>query len=148
MLTNIILAFLFGWLVLVTFIVLKLRTHYRNLIKRSGVHSLDTLLDILLNEAEKGKNKQQLLEKKLTELQLASHHAYRKIGMVQFYALGKTEGEKSFVIALLNELNTGLVLNFVYISEGVRVYAKKIKEGKGDGYELSAEEREAIRTAA
>jgi len=148
MLINIVLAFFFGWLALMTFIVMKLRNHYRRLTKRSGVHSLDTLLDILLNEAEKGKNHQQMLEKKIAELQLASHHAYRKIGMVQFYALGKTEGEKSFVIALLNELNTGLVLNFMYISEGVHVYAKKIKDGKGEGYELSTEEKQAIHTAA
>lgn len=148
MLTNIVLAFLFGWLALLTFIVVKLRNHYRKLTKRSGVHSIDTLLDIILNEAEKGKNKQMMLEKKITELQLASHHTYRKIGMIQFHALGKTEGEKSFVVALLNELNTGLVLNFMYITEGVRVYAKKVKEGKGEGYELSAEEQEAIRSAS
>lgn len=72
---------------------------------------------------------------------------YRKIGIVQFHALGKTEGEKSFVIALLNNLRTGIVLDFMYIPDGVRVYVKKIKEGKGETLELTEEELEAIKKA-
>ncbi|MFH0773474.1 MAG: DUF4446 family protein [bacterium] len=147
MVVNITLAFMFGWLALVTFIVVKLRSHYRRLTKRSGVHSIDGILDMLLREAEKGENRQESLEKKLQELQIASTHMYRKIGIVQFYALGKTEGEKSFVIALLNELRNGIVLDFMYIPDGIRVYAKKIKEGKGETLELTQEELEAIKKA-
>jgi len=102
---------------------------------------------MLVNEAEKGENKQEHLEKKLQELQVASTHMYRKIGIVQFYALGKTEGEKSFVIALLNDLHNGIVLDFMYIPDGIRVYAKKIKEGKGETLELTQEELDAIKKA-
>ena len=72
---------------------------------------------------------------------------YRKIGIVYFHAFGKTEGEKSFVIALLNNLHSGVVINFMYIPDGVRVYTKKIKEGKGETLELTQEELEAIAKA-
>jgi len=147
MIINIVLAFMFGWLVLVTFIVIKLRNHYRRLTKRSGTHSIDGILDILLREAEKSENRQEHLEKKIQELQIASAYKYRKIGIVPFYALGKTEGEKSFVVALLNDLQSGIVLNFMYIPDGVRVYAKKIKDGKGETLELTQEELEAIKKA-
>jgi len=147
MIVNIVLAFMFGWLVMVTFIVIKLQTHYRKLTKRSGVHSIDAVLDMLIREGEKSENRAEHLEKKLQELQIASVHMYRKIGIVQFHALGKTEGEKSFVIALLNELRTGIVLNFMYIPDGIRVYVKKIKEGKGETLELTQEESEAIKKA-
>jgi len=147
MIVNIVMAFVFGWLALITFIVIKLRTHYRRLIKRSGVHSIDGILDMLIREAEKSENRQEHLEKKIQELQIASTHMYRKIGIVQFHALGKTEGEKSFVIALLNDLRSGIVLDFMYIPDGVRVYAKKIKEGKGETLELTQEEMEAIKKA-
>ncbi len=138
---------MFGWLALVTFIVLKLRNHYRRLTKRSGVHSIDSILDMLIRETEKGENRQEHLEKKLQELQIASAHMYRKIGIVQFHALGKTEGEKSFVIALLNNLHSGIVIDFMYIPDGIRVYTKKIKEGKGETLELTKEEMEAINKA-
>ena len=147
MIVNIVLALVFGWLVLITFIVLKLRNHYRRLTKRSGAHSIDALLDTLIRDMEKSESKQLHLEKKIQELQIASAHMYRKIGIVQFHALGKTEGEKSFVIALLNNLHNGIVLDFIYIPDGVRVYTKKIKEGKGETLELTQEEMEAIKKA-
>lgn len=147
MVTNITLAFFFGWLALITFIVLKLRNHYQRLTKRTGIYSIDGILDSLLRETEKSENRQDHLEKKIQELQIASVHMYRKIGIVQFHALGKTEGEKSFVIALLNNLNSGIVLDFMYIPDGVRVYSKRIKEGKGESLELTQEELEAIKKA-
>lgn len=147
MVVNIALAFFFGWLALLTFVVLKLRSHYRRLTKRTGIHSIDGILDSLLREAEKSENKTDHLEKRLNELQIASTHMYRKIGIVYFHALGKTEGEKSFVIALLNNLHSGVVINFMYIPDGVRVYTKKIKEGKGESLELTQEEIEAIKKA-
>jgi len=147
MVLNIALAFMFGWLVLVTFIVIKLQNHYRRLIKRSGAHSIDGILDALLKEVEKGEIKAEHLEKKIQELQIASAHMYRKIGIVQFHALGKTEGEKSFVIALLNDIHSGVILDFVYIPDGIRVYSKIIKEGKGETLELTSEEKEAIKKA-
>jgi hypothetical protein len=147
MIVNIVLAFFFGWLMLVTFIVIKLQNHYRRLTKRSGVHSIDGVLDMLIREAEKTENRQEHVEKRLQELLIASTHMYRKIGIVQFHALGKTEGEKSFVIALLNELHSGIVIDFMYIPDGVRVYTKRIKEGKGETLELTQEELEAIKKA-
>jgi len=65
MVVNITLAFFFGWLALITFVVLKLRSHYRNLTKRAGTHSIDGILDSLLKEAEKSENKAGQLEKKI-----------------------------------------------------------------------------------
>lgn len=144
MVVNMTLAFFFAWLFVLTFIVLKTKNHYERLTKNSHKISLESILDSLLHESEKHKILNETLLKKITELQLSALHAYRKIGMVQFHAFGKTDGEKSFVIALLNDTNSGIVINFMYIPEGVRVYAKQVKEGKGVQHELSAEEKEAI----
>jgi hypothetical protein len=66
---------------------------------------------------------------------------------VRFNAFGKTEGEPSFVLALLNEHNSGVVVNFIYIHDGVRIYAKKVSDGKGEKHELSAEEKDAVTQA-
>jgi hypothetical protein len=79
MIINFVLAFFFGWLVIVTFTVIKLQSHYRKLTKRSGTHSIDGVLDMLVSEVEKGENRQEHLEKKVQELQIASAHMYRKI---------------------------------------------------------------------
>ena len=52
----------------------------------------------------------------------------------------------SFSLALLDEYNTGVVLNGIYSREMSNIYAKPIKEGKSS-YTLSEEEKEAIRKA-
>lgn len=147
MIVNVVMALFFGWLVLLTFIVFQTKRHYLKLTKRTGNHSIEAILDALLRESEDTQLTKERLEKKITELQLSAKKTYRKIGLVPFYAFGKTEGEKSFVIALLNDLNTGLLINFVYIPDGIRVYAKRVKEGKGIHLELTQEEMEAIRKA-
>ena len=64
--------------------------------------------------------------------------------MVRFNPFERSGGEQSFVLALLNNLNSGLVINFIYTREGLRTYIKKVKAGKGEKYELSEEEKEAI----
>ena len=147
MIVNIVMALFFGWLVLLTFVVFQTKKHYMKLSSRTGARSIDAVLDALLRESEDTHMTKERVEKKITELQLAAHRTYRKIGLVPFYAFGKTDGEKSFVIALLNDLNTGLLVNFVYIPDGIRVYAKRVKDGKGINYELTQEEIEAIRKA-
>jgi len=148
MVVNIALAFFFAWMSVLTYIVVTAKKHYERLSKRTGSHSIDTVLDTLIHEGEKNKFQIDSIKKKIAEMEATSHHMYDRIGVVQFHALGKTEGERSFVVALLNTLRSGIVLNFMYIPDGIRVFAKQIKDGKGVGHELSQEEIEAIQKAA
>jgi len=48
---------------------------------------------------------------------------------------------------LLNKKNCGLILNFIYTRDGLRVYTKAVKDGKGDKYQLSEEEKKAVETS-
>ena len=48
-------------------------------------------------------------------------------------------------LALLDKEDSGLIINFIYTHEGVRVYTKKVKQGKGEEYQLSEEEQRAIK---
>ena len=73
---------------------------------------------------------------------------FQKIGLVRFNPFERVGGEQSFVIALLNNLNSGLVINFIYTREGLRTYIKKIREGKGEKYNLSNEEQEAVKKSS
>ena len=147
MVVNVALALFFGWLVLLSFVVYQTKKSYKRLTSRTGAQSIDAVLDALIREIESADITKERLEKKLTELQIAAHHTYRKIGIVPFHAFGKTEGEKSFVVSLLNDSNSGLLLNFIYIPDGLRVYAKRVKEGKGVDHEITKEEMDAIHKA-
>lgn len=70
----------------------------------------------------------------------------QKIGIVRYSAFKDTGSDLSFALALLDENNTGVVLNGIYSREMSNIYAKPVKKGKSS-YTLSEEEEEAIKKA-
>ena len=144
MMTNIVLAIFFGWFVVLTFMVFSIKKHYSDLITRTKKRTIDEILDTLLNQENVIKKDQESVKHTIVKLQDEIKLSYHQIGLVRFNAFEKMQGEQSFVLALLNSVKSGIVLNFIYTQEGFRIYTKMVTEGKGGEYELSDEERQAI----
>jgi hypothetical protein len=142
-----ILALFFGWLLILSYFVYKTRKHYFNLTSQTKKQRLDEILEKLLNEEDKDHQQIEEIKKQITVIENKSNGYFQKLGLVRFNPFGRTEGEKSFVWSLLDKENNGLVINFIYTHEGIRVYSKRIKNGKGEEYELSEEEQTAINKA-
>lgn len=70
----------------------------------------------------------------------------KKIGMVKYDAFENTKSKLSFSIALLNEENTGIILNNIYSEDSSNIYAKPIIKGTSK-YNLTNKEKEAIEEA-
>ncbi len=70
----------------------------------------------------------------------------QKIGIVRFNPFSDMGGNQSFVIALLDNKNNGVLICSLFVKDGNRVYAKSVKEGKSD-HQLSSEEKGAIERA-
>lgn len=70
----------------------------------------------------------------------------QKIGLVRYNAFKDTGSDLSFTLALLNEKNTGVVLNGIYSREMSNIYAKPVENGIST-YTLSEEEKQAIKKA-
>jgi hypothetical protein len=51
------------------------------------------------------------------------------------------------VLSLVDAYDTGVVVSALYSRSGTRWYAKKVVNGKGEEYDLSAEEEKAIKLA-
>ena len=69
-----------------------------------------------------------------------------KIGIVKYDAFPDVGGKLSFALAMLDENNSGFVLNAIYSREGCYTYIKEIV--KGESYiVLGQEEKEALRQA-
>lgn len=132
------------WLILISWNLYKIKKHYNNLITRSKKQTIDEILDQLLSNDRKFSEEIEDLAKTLRQSIDRSKLTLQKIGVVRFNPFERVGGEQSFVIALLNNLNSGLVINFIYTHEGLRTYIKKVKEGKGEKHELSEEEKEAV----
>lgn len=73
--------------------------------------------------------------------------ALRNVGMVRFDAFRDLGGLMSFAFALLDDRGNGVVISSIYGRTESRTYAKPVVE-RSSKYELSPEEREAIRLAS
>ncbi|HHU72930.1 MAG TPA: DUF4446 family protein [Clostridiales bacterium] len=72
---------------------------------------------------------------------------YQKIGIVKYDAFKEMGGKLSFVLALLNKENNGIILNSVHSSrEGCYIYLKEIINGESF-LELSEDEKNALNQA-
>ncbi len=72
---------------------------------------------------------------------------YQKVGVVKYDAFKEMGGKLSFVLALLDKNNNGILLNSVHSSrEGCYTYLKEIIKGESF-LELSEDERTALNQA-
>jgi hypothetical protein len=140
----IISAIFFIWLVYLTNVVYKTKNHYNNLISRTKKQKIDEILEELLMMDQKTKEELDLVKNELhREIKTSILHI-QKIGLVRFNPFERNGGDKSFVISFLNYENSGIVINFIYTRDGLRIYSKKVKNGKSEEYDLSEEEKKAI----
>jgi hypothetical protein len=139
------LAFL--WLAVLSFFLFRAVNHYKKLSTRTGSKSIDGILDDILDQHVAHNRDMSNLKDALLTLESQAKKHLQRVGFVRFNPFERSGGEQSFVIALLDSNNSGIVKTFMYTREGVRIYVKQVKEGKALEYELSDEEKEAIRLA-
>ena len=70
----------------------------------------------------------------------------KKVGSLRYDAFGENNTNLSFVAALLDESDSGFVINGVYTRENTITYLKTLREGKSI-FALSDEEMQAISLA-
>ncbi len=85
-------------------------------------------------------------EDRLKTLERESRACVKKIGSVRYNAFGGNNGNLSFAAAVLDDSDTGFVINGVYTSQQTATYLKPIHNGTSV-FELTEEDMEAIKTA-
>ena len=85
-------------------------------------------------------------EERLKRIEKETKSCVKKVGAIRYNAFGGNNSNQSFAAAILDDQNTGFVLNGVYSRQQTATYLKPIHKGKSL-FELSEEEVEAIRTA-
>lgn len=143
----IVFAILVVWLLLVTVFAVRLSNHYNLLVKDSNKRTLQTILEGLLKDVDESKKGIEILKERCDTIMREGNFHIQKIGLLRFNPFKDTGGDQSFILALLDGQDTGVVISGLYSRAGTRWYAKKIKEGKGVEHELSDEEKQAIKSA-
>lgn len=105
----------------------------------------DTILD-LMDEAAFLRVEDRENKELIKSLMRQVKAGYQKTGIVRYNAFKGMGGNLSFVIALLDDNNSGLILNSVHSREGCYLYMKDIEEGKTEVL-LGNEEKEALEQA-
>jgi hypothetical protein len=86
------------------------------------------------------------LEDRLEGVEMAHMGAISHHGLIRYDAYNELSGQQSVSIALLDGRHSGVVLTCIHHRDQARVYAKQVREGRGE-LELSPEEAEAVRVA-
>jgi hypothetical protein len=86
------------------------------------------------------------IDERLGEAEARLDHAIAYRSLVRFDAYNEMSGRQSTSIALLDATGSGVVVSSIHHRDQARVYAKTVREGRGE-FELAPEEEEAVRTA-
>lgn len=143
----IILFIILFWLVTLSFVVYRFIAHYRRLIQGTDKSNLESILDLILNNLKIHNNDIEKLKNGLIKVEGEISFHIQKVGIIRYNPFSDTGGDQSFVLAILDGKDNGVVLTSLHGRGVTRWYAKNVKEGQGTDYKLSGEEEKAIKGA-
>ncbi|MBO4904175.1 MAG: DUF4446 family protein [Lachnospiraceae bacterium] len=124
----------------------RLETSYQMFMKGKKAESLEEEIGALFDDisglkAQADKNKKDI--RKIIE---NLRECYQRVGIVKYDAFKEMGGKLSFSVALLNDNETGFIINSIHSSEGCYVYTKEIVNGEC-AISLGDEEKKALTLA-
>lgn len=124
----------------------KLYRRYDMFMRGKDAETLEDIILDLMDEAVVRQATDKESRDQLKSLTRQVRASYQKIGIVKYNAFKGMGGNLSFVIALLDDNNSGFILNSVHSREGCYLYMKDVEKGSTDVL-LGAEEKEALERA-
>ena len=97
----------------------------------------------LLNRLMRTETKLEELGPRFKLVEEISKISIQKVGFLRFNPFQDTGGDNSFVLAMLDQKNDGVLLSSLYTRGGVRIYGKQIKNGQSK-HQLSEEEKKVM----
>src|SRR3989344_6081928 len=136
------------WVALLSFFLIRTVNHYRRLTRGENIKDLGKLLETIVSKQSFGATKLSQLEEKLDRFYNLSLGHFTKRALIRFNPFEETGGDQSFVIALLDSKDNGIIISSLHSRSGTRVYAKEVVGTKPTSYKFSKEEKEAVDKAA
>lgn len=142
----IVIVFFALWNVILSAMFLKYVRHYKRL-KLNNSQTLYDYLEKVFSELSQMKNLGLGLEERIKKLESKSLVPLQKFSLLRFNPFGDVGGDQSFSAAMLDDAGNGIVISSLHGRSTTRVYAKPVIKGDSKKYELSDEEKEAIKLA-
>jgi len=132
------------WVAGLTVILASYILHYRRLVKKTGEKNLKAVLDDILRLTEYNQKAILSLDDRQSKFEKEAVKYLQKVGFLRFNPFSDTGGEQSFILAFLDGKKDGMVLSSLHSRGTTRLYAKQIKRGKSEVFDLSKEEQQVI----
>lgn len=152
--TDIFLIIVFSGMILLfllylinIFKLIKLRKNYKSFMNKIGEgNNIQETIENYIKRIENVQKENNDLKNYCKQLDNTLATSIQKVGLIRYSAFKDTGSDLSFTLALLNEKDTGVVLNGIYSREMSNIYAKPVENGTST-YTLSEEEQQAIKKA-
>ena len=138
---------IFIWLGTISFLLFRLLRTFSKLTKGVSNKDLRVILETLLKKIDDQDKNAELLKEEIDKLKTDGLVHLQKVGLIRYNPFSETGGNQSFVLALLDGKDSGLVITSLHSREATRVFTKPVKNGKESGYEFSKEEIQAVLAA-
>jgi hypothetical protein len=132
------------WTLILSVLHFRMQKHYRELIKISSKKDLTAILKDLLVNVKATRKQVEIVEEKTQNLKLEAKLHIKHVLFQRFNPFQETGGNQSFILALLDEHQNGLLLTSLHSRDLTRVYAKKLDKGVPTDGELSEEEKQLL----
>ncbi len=133
-------------LVLVLMRQSRMDANYRIFMGGKNAKTLEESFRKQFEEINVVKEQTDVFHTRLTYLEKNLNRSYQKCGIVKYDAFKEMSGQLSFAYALLNDSNTGFVINSIHSREGSYSYIKEIVRGECS-LPMSEEEELAVKQA-
>ncbi len=135
-------------LLIITMVKLrKMNLKYKQFMTGSDGRNLESKILARFSDIDGLKADGKQIHEELNKIKENLLLTYQKVGVVKYDAFKEMGGKLSFVLALLDKNNNGILLNSVHSSrEGCYTYLKEIIKGESF-LELSEDERSALNQA-
>jgi hypothetical protein len=125
----------------------KLNKKYKKFMAGATGENLEGQIIARFTDIDQLKADSKFLNEELSKVKDNLLITYQKVGVVKYDAFKEMGGKLSFVLALLDKNNNGVLLNSVHSSrEGCYTYLKEIIKGESF-LELSEDEKKALNQA-
>ena len=124
----------------------KLKRTYKRFMRGKNSASLENEIIGLFEDNKFIKSESEKNRKDIRNILKKLEFCYQKAGLVKYDAYNQMGGNLSFCLCMLNERNSGFILNSVHSSDGCYTYTKEIKNGECE-IALGEEERKALNMA-
>ena len=135
-------------ILLIVFIVQmsKLKKRYKIFMQGNDAKSLEDTLVYRLEQVDELIEANASNERNIDTIFKNMKDWFQKIGLVEYDAFNEMGGKLSFSLCMLNEKNSGFIINAMHSREGCYTYVKEIIDGNSI-IQLAEEEQQALEQA-